>query len=520
MMKPHTMTVRELLRDLTGDPVPPISVTGIASHSKQVRPGELFIALRGPNADGHGFLDEAVKRGAVAIVVEQAPEIRLPCPVIRVADAQKAIAEIAARFYGRPVERLRMVGITGTCGKTTTSYMTRAMLQAAGQRVGLIGTVAYEIGQRYVPSTNTTPGPLALQQLLAQMIDQGLQWCVMEVSSHALDQRRIEGLAFDAAVWTCLGSDHLDYHKTLEQYANAKRKIFTYLRRAPVDAAPREDRTVLGAGRSVINLDDPYGQTLAETLTVKPMVTYGVESVPPDCVRRTARPTPMVNVRVLTCSWEGMQLVVESPWGVFPVETSIVGRHNVSNIAAACATVLGLGVWPSAIQEALAQFPQVPGRLERVANDAGVQVIVDFAHTADALHRTMLALRELVRGRLVVVFGCGGDRDQLKRPAMGQVASLLSDYVILTADNPRSEDPQDIIHQIKSGFVPGFRDFSTVVDREEAITKALSMAHPDDAVLIAGKGHEAYQIFQHTHIPFSDREVVERFFARAKPLAV
>ena len=480
------MTLRELLRDLTTQPIPAIPITGVESHSKQIREGQLFVAVRGPNHDGNDFIDEAIKRGAAAVVAERAPIGYVPCPVIRVPDAQLALASIAARFYGRPVDQMRLIGVTGTCGKTTTAYITKAILEAAGKRAGLLGTVAYEIGARHVPSTNTTPGLLAMQQMLAQMVEHGLRWCVMEVSSHALDQRRVEGLAFDAAIWTNLGSDHLDYHKTLDRYAEAKRRIFTHLR---------------PGGRAVLNRDDAYGQTLAERMAGPSLITFGVE--------READ----VQVKIVQGDWDGMHLVITTPWGTFPAHTPLVGRHNASNIAAAAAACLGLGIPPTAIQAALAEFPQVPGRLERVPNESGVHVIIDFAHTADSLERVLLELRALVRGRIIAVFGCGGDRDQLKRPEMGKVASHIADHVILTTDNPRSEDPRDIILQIKSGFAPGFRNFATITDREEAIQSALSMARADDAVLIAGKGHEAYQIFQHTTTPFSDRQAVERYFA-------
>jgi UDP-N-acetylmuramyl-tripeptide synthetase len=324
---------------------------------------------------------------------------------------------------------------------------------------------------------------LELQRLLSQMVEQRLSWCAMEVSSHALDQGRIEGVRFEAAIFLNLGSDHLDYHRTLERYAAAKRRIFTYLN---------------AGGLAVMNTDDPYGQTLLEELPGLTPLTVGVEG------------PAQVRARNISCSWEGTTLVLDSPWGTFPLRTSLVGRHNVLNVAAACGTCLALGVEPRAIQQALTEFSQVPGRLERVPNEAGILAVVDYAHTADALRLVLLSLRELVRGRLIVVFGCGGDRDHTKRPAMGQIASLLANDVILTSDNPRSEDPRDIIHQIKAGFVPGFGHYQAVVDREQAIQRALAMARPDDAVLIAGKGHEAYQIFDHIAVPFSDREVVER----------
>jgi len=451
------------------------------------------VAVRGPHHDGHEFVEEAVRRGANALVVERPVAAHLRCPVIIMADTHRALPVIAARCYGEPATRLRLIGVTGTNGKTTTTYVLKAVLEAAGYKTGLLGTVVYEIGQRQMPSVNTTPGSLELQRYLAQMVEHGLSWCAMEVSSHALDQGRIEGVRFDAAIFTNLGTDHLDYHKTRERYAAAKRRLFSYLNTD---------------GHAVINADDPYSQTLVETLNGRSRVTFGIDH------------PAQVRARNISCSWEGTNLVLESAWGTLPLNTSLVGRHNVSNILAACGTCLALGVKASAIQQALTDFSQVPGRLERVPNDTGMLAVIDYAHTADALQLVLLSMRELVRGRLIVVFGCGGDRDRTKRPAMGRTASLLADYVVLTSDNPRSEDPLDIIHETKAGFAPGFRDYQAVGDREQAIHLALSMARQDDAVLIAGKGHEAYQIFDHITVPFSDRDVVERYFSTRYSIAV
>jgi len=522
------MTLRRLLQDLTTQAVPPIPVTGVACHSKQVRAGEVFVAVRGTTHDGHDFVDEAIRRGACALVVERPVVAQGRCPVVVVPDTRQALAVIATRFYGNPASRLRLIGVTGTNGKTTTTYLVKAILEAADHRVGLLGTVAYEIGERHLPSTNTTPGPLELQRYFAQMAEQGLAFCVMEVSSHSLDQGRIEGLQLETAVFTNLGSDHLDYHQTLERYAAAKRRIFSYL---------------TSRGWAVVNVDDPYGQTLIESLNGHSILTYGVEPRTNLLVSRSSgwmfeppfrrsdddsmsrqlvrgEHPAKVGVRNIVCSWQGTSLVLESPWGTIPVSTPLVGRHNVPNIAAACGTCLAVGIEPRAIQQALANFPQVPGRMERVPNEAGIVAVIDYAHTTDALRLVLLSLRELVRGRLFVVFGCGGNRDQTKRPAMGQIASLLADSVILTSDNPRNEDPLDIIRQIKAGFMPGFHDYQVVVDREVAITTALSMARPDDAVLIAGKGHEAYQIFDHVAVPFSDRDVVQRYCSSRHNLAI
>ncbi|MBI3325034.1 MAG: UDP-N-acetylmuramoyl-L-alanyl-D-glutamate--2,6-diaminopimelate ligase [Candidatus Omnitrophica bacterium] len=487
------MTLSELLAGLTARVVPSVVVTGITAHSKQVRPGDVFVATRGAVQDGHQFIEEAVARGAAAVVVERLIACRVGCPVVLLENAKQLVPTLAARFYGEPARRLRVIGVTGTNGKTTTTYLIRSMLEAAGHRVGLLGTVAYEIGQRHLPSVNTTPGALELQGFLAQMVEQGIEWCVMEVSSHALDQGRIEGVHLHGAVWTCLASDHLDYHGTVEQYAAAKRRIFTYLH---------------PEGVAVLNADDPYTATLATDLAHRAVVTFGLE--------RAAD----VSARLVQCTWQGTSLVFNSPWGVLRLSTPLVGRHNVLNVAAASAAALSMGVPAGAIERAMSDVPQVPGRMERIPNDLGIMAVIDYAHTAEAMRLVLLSLRELVRGRLIVVFGCGGDRDQTKRPAMGQIASLLADYIVLTSDNPRSENPLDIIHQIKAGFMPGFQGYQVVVDREQAIRQALAMARPDDAVLIAGKGHEAYQIFDHVTVPFSDHDVIERHFARAKVAVV
>lgn len=495
------MNLRELLQDFAPGPVPSVAVSGLACHSKQVRTGEVFVAVRGASQDGHAFIEEAVGRGAAAIVAERAPARALPCPLVTVSDTKRLLPAIAARWFGEPAQRLRVVGVTGTCGKTTTVYLLRAILQEAGRPAGLLGTVAYEIGARRLPSGNTTPGAMDLQRFLSQMVRQGLGWCVMEVSSHALDQGRIDGLQFDAAVFTCLGSDHLDYHQTLERYAEAKRRIFSYVK---------------AGGYAVVNGDDAYGRILLEDLrsawrdgsagpvgaSAERVLSYGVD------------PSAAIGIEQAACTWAGTELVLRTPWGLLAVRSPLLGRHNAMNVAAACGTALALGVSRDTVQRAIAAFPQVPGRLERIHNDAGIHAVVDFAHTADSLQLVLLTLRELVRGRVIVVFGCGGDRDRSKRPAMGRVASLLADHVVLTSDNPRSEDPTAIIEQIRSGLVSGFTRCQVVVDREHAILTALALARPEDAVLVAGKGHEAQQIFERVTVPFSDRSVIERFFAR------
>ncbi len=508
------MTLRELVHGLTTSPMPSVTVSGVAVHSKQLKPGEIFVAVQGPSHDGHDFLEEAMQRGAAALGVERpplelrrgaagdlvadrAPACALRVPVVVVSNTHRALMVMAARAYGQPASKLRLIGVTGTNGKTTTTYLLKAILEAAGQGVGLLGTVTYQIGERSLPSTNTTPGLLELQRHLAGMVAQGLGWCAMEVSSHALDQGRVDGISFDAAVLTNIGSDHLDYHRTRERYTTAKRRLFDMLR---------------PAGCAVLNVDDAFGRAWVSALAPRTCVTYGVGG--------DVGVVPIVQAREVQCTWEDTRLVIDSPWGAVPVRTPLVGRHNVENIVAASATALALGVTPEAIQRALADFAHVPGRMERVSQEGGVSVVVDYAHTADALRLVLRSLRELVCGRLIVVFGCGGNRDQSKRPVMGRVASELADHVILTSDNPRHEHPLEIIQHIAAGYAPGFGHAQVIVDREQAILTALSMAQAGDAVLVAGKGHEAYQIFDHTTVPFSDREVVKQCVANRYSVAV
>lgn len=487
------ITLRELLHGVTAQPLAPVPVSGIACHSKQVRPGDLFVAIEGCTQDGHRFIDEAIARHASAVVAQRLHSSGHPCPCVVVPDTRQALATMAARFYGHPSSKLRLIGVTGTNGKTTTTYLLQTILEASGARAGLLGTIMYHIGGRAIPSTNTTPGPLELQRYFAQMVGEGLAWCAMEVSSHALAQGRVSGLEFEAGIFTNLGSDHLDYHKTRETYAGAKRRLFDFVR---------------PTGRAVINADDAFGRTLAETIPTRTVVSYGME-----------RPAD-ASVKHVVCSWQGTSFVLDTPWGVAPIATPLIGRHNVWNIAAAATTLLSLGIPIAAVRDGLAAIDHVPGRLERVPNDAGLNVFVDYAHTADAMRLVLLSLRELTRGRLVVLFGCGGNRDHTKRPVMGRIASLIADHVVLTSDNPRGEDPLDIIHQIKSGFTPGFRHFQVLPDREQAIVLVLSEAKADDTILIAGKGHEAYQIFDHISVPFSDRDVVERCLSSRTSLAL
>ncbi len=491
------MNLRDLLHGVTADPIPDVPVSGITCHSKQVRPGDLFVAIPGSKADGHAFIDEAVLRGACAVVSQRMPgpgslQTRTsPCLIVK--DTKEALVVMARRFYGHPSRKLKLIGVTGTNGKTTTTYLLKSILESSGAHAGLLGTIVYQIGGRILPSTNTTPGPLELQRYFAQMVGQGLKWCAMEVSSHALAQGRVEGLEFEAGIFCNLGSDHLDYHRTREAYAAAKRRLFDYVK---------------PGGYAILNTDDEYGRTLSENLGQLKTFGFGMEH------------SAKCFAKNVSCTWEGIQFVLDTPWGVAPITTPLLGRHNIWNITAAASTLLALGISTVSVREGLETLQHVPGRLERISTDSGFNTIIDYAHTADALRLALLSLRELTRGRLIVVFGCGGDRDQTKRPVMGRMASLLADRVILTSDNPRTEDPAEIIRQIQSGFPEGYQSFDAITDREQAIVAALSTAHRDDTILIAGKGHEAYQVFDHVSIPFSDREVIERWAGSRHSVAV
>ncbi len=464
-------------------------IAGIAYDSRQVRPGYLFVALRGGREDGARFIEDAIQRGAVAVVSETSIRARRDVTHLRVEDARRALAEIACAFYGHPSSKLEVIGVTGTNGKTTTCFMIRDLLAAAGRRPGLIGTVQYEIGERCIPAARTTPEAPDLQAMLAQMLKVGCDAAVMEVSSHALDQKRVWGVDFDVGVFTNLTHDHLDYHGTLERYFAAKARLFAGLGRMEK------------AATAVLNLDDPWGQQLASMIGGwAAIVTYG------------AHPAAQVRAEEIESDAGGSRFTVRSPWGDAEVRLPLLGRFNVSNALAAFATAGVRGVPVPTIVAALERFRGAPGRLERVPCERGVHVFVDYAHTPDALANVLVALREVRPRRLILVFGCGGDRDRAKRPEMGRIAADLADHVIVTSDNPRSEDPRAIIEQILAGMPPGSR-YETIVDREEAIGRAIELARPGDVVLIAGKGHENYQEFSRHIVPFDDREVARRWLS-------
>jgi len=486
-----TMKLEALLKALSCGPVVDCrnrDVTAVVCDSRQVRPGALYVAVRGDKLDGAAFIDDALERGAVAVVGEANLVPKKEACYVRVPDAHRALAELSCAFNHSPADSLRMYGITGTNGKTTTAYLIRHILRSAGQPTGLITTVEYEIGVRSIPASRTTPEAPLLQSLLAQIRAAGCVNAVMEVSSHSLVQKRIIGIDYDCAIFTNLTRDHLDYHLNRDNYFAAKAILFKELGRGRKKAT------------GVINMDDPRGAELVSMTTGAPVITYGI---------REAADVRAVDLRL---GADGAQFRVVSPWGEAVINSRLMGRFNVSNVLAAVAACASGGLDLKQVAAAVPGMGSVPGRLQEVATNRDFQVFVDYAHTDDALENVLVTLREITRKRLLVVFGCGGNRDATKRPAMGAVAGRLADHSIITSDNPRKEDPARIIDDILKGVAKD-ASYDVVPDRREAIRKAVGMARPGDVVLVAGKGHETFQEFANTTMPFDDRLVVAECLA-------
>ncbi|MBM3860607.1 MAG: UDP-N-acetylmuramoyl-L-alanyl-D-glutamate--2,6-diaminopimelate ligase [Verrucomicrobia bacterium] len=473
-------------------------ITGITCDSRRVMPGNLFVAVRGAQTDGHRFVNMAIDRGAAAVVFEQDCCLSPRATRIKVRDARRTMALAADCFYNHPSQKLKVVGVTGTNGKTTTAFMVKTVLEAAGIKTGLLGTVQYEIGTRIIPALRTTPESVEIQDMFSQMLRSDCGGAVMEVSSHALDQHRVAGVDFDVAVFTNLTQDHLDYHHTMENYFEAKAKLFGML------------GSIRKAGRAVVNADNEYGRRLAGRLGGDhAVVTYGVLN------------DSAIQALDVRMSADGTYFVVRTPRGSRPVHLPLIGRYNVSNALAAIGAGLALDIDLALIEEALANMRPVRGRLESVPLRSGFHVFVDYAHTEDALNNVLGTVHELTNGRLITVFGCGGDRDKGKRAPMGRVAAKWADIAILTSDNPRTEDPREILRDVEAGFPPDAKSRCLVMeDRCEAIERALDMAQPGDTVVIAGKGHETYQEINNTFVPFHDRHVVEQWSERWKTVRV
>ncbi len=485
------MKLRELLQPagiVVPDAHAELDVNAVVCDSRRVRPGTMFVALCGQMHDGLTFVDDAVERGAVAVLSSQAVKVRGGIPVFTVPDTRAAYAVTSARLHDNPSMKMKVCGVTGTNGKTTVAFMVRDMLRQAGATPGMIGTVQYEIGSRIIPALRTTPDAGEIQQLLDQMVHAGCRSAVIEASSHAADQKRVWSVAFDVGVFTNLTQDHLDYHGNMENYYQAKLKFFTRLGWCGKSAV------------AAVNIDDPVGRRLAKEQDIQATIlTYGVTS-----------DADIQAVDVVTDT-DGSRMTVRSPWGEQQLRIGLLGSYNVSNALAAFTAGGAMGLEPAGMAVALQELAAVPGRLEEIRPAEDFRVFVDYAHTDDALDNVLKTLRPLLtRGRLIVVFGCGGNRDRGKREAMGAAAARGSDLAVVTTDNPRKEDPETIIRDILAGF-PADRQPLVAVDRRDAIRKALSIAEKDDIVLIAGKGHETFQEFAHTVIPFDDRDVARSF---------
>lgn len=462
-----------------------LDILGVCAHSQQVAPGYLFFAKKGRKVDGAHFVDAAIAAGAVAVVTDLYNPFLTQVTQIVTQDLHGVEAEVARRFYQDPSQKLFLAGVTGTNGKTTTTYLIRHLLEESKAPCGLIGTIENILGSYHLPSLLTTPDVLTLNKYFYEMVRQGCRAAAVEVSSHALDQARVDKLEWDVAVFTNLSQEHLDYHKTMQEYARAKKKLFTYL----VSSTRKSIEKC-----AVINSDDPLGRELLQELSCR-RLSYGIDSASAHLVARDLR-----------FSCEASRFTLAYQGQTVEVETALVGRFNVYNVLAACAVALVKGYSLQQIGEKLKMFKGVPGRLQKVASKAGVSVYVDFAHTPEALEQVCTTLKELTQGHLISVFGCGGDRDKEKRPKMATAAEKYCDRMIFTSDNPRGEDP----HKILEEMLVGIKDPSKVIvepDRRKAIIKALQMAKKKDVVVIAGKGHETIQIFKDKTLPFSDIEV-------------
>jgi UDP-N-acetylmuramoyl-L-alanyl-D-glutamate--2,6-diaminopimelate ligase len=485
-----------------------IPVSGIVYDSRQVEPGNVFVALRGAHADGSTFIPDAIRRGARVVITESTPNGFPEGTCLRVPDSRKALAKLALSFYEDPSKNFQLIGVTGTNGKTTTTLLLESVLKKAGGLIGIVGTLGYRWAQRRETASMTTPESVDLQRIFSEMTQDRITHVVMEVSSHALAQGRVEGCHFDAGVFTNLSQDHLDFHSTMEDYFSAKTLLFS-----------DEVSTRAQGFLNVINVDDPYGRLLSKEIKAN-LWSYSVSG-------RDAR----VWVKDAELGHSGIQTTLSTPYGELKINSPLLGRLNLYNILAAATTALAMGISKEAISEGLRAVSSVDGRLQRlpVPREWGFDAVVDYAHTPDAMEKALSCLKEMTKGRILVVFGCGGDRDRGKRPLMGRIAAQLGDLVILTSDNPRSEVPEAIVRDIEPGVLdcglpyhprdeqaPETRAYTIEVDRKRAIELALSWASPGDVVFIGGKGHETYQIIGNQVFPFDDRVVVRDYVQAAE----
>jgi UDP-N-acetylmuramoyl-L-alanyl-D-glutamate--2,6-diaminopimelate ligase len=459
-------------------------VRGIAYHSKKVEKGYLFVALKGQKTDGNRYIMEAIDRGARAILSEENPQSNFPVTWVKAEEARKVLALISAKFYDFPSKKINVIGITGTNGKTSVTFILENIFLKTGFPTGVIGTINYRYSGKEYSSTLTTPEAPDLQRILKEMKDNGVIYCFMEVSSHSLALDRVLGIVFRAGVFTNLSGDHLDFHKDMEDYYQAKKKLFI----------PENNNM-----KAVINIDDPWGERLRKEISIG-YISYGFKE------------GADIKVEKYKLMEEGIDALIKTPKGEIEIRSPLLGRPYLYNILASIGVSMIFNVPVEKIKEGIASIRQIPGRMEKVENKHGINVIIDYAHSDDSLKNLLKTVNQIKGGKIILVFGAGGDRDRSKRPRMGEVAGRLSDFSIITSDNPRSEDPIKIIEEIEKGFKKiQKKNYTIIPDRREAICKAINMAQKGDWVLIAGKGHENYQIIKDKIIPFNDKEVASQF---------
>jgi len=466
-----------------------MEITGLSYSSHEVQPGNLFVALKGQKYDGSSFVEIAKEKGVAAVLSESGPPPHWPLTWIRVADGREALAHLADEFFGHPSQSLKVIGITGTKGKTTITYLLESIILKAGGRPGVIGTINYRGPGTIQPAPRTTPEASDLQRLLRTFLDNGATHAILEVSSHSLVMKRVLGIQFDLAMFTNLSPEHLDFHASMDDYFEAKKKLF-YLN--------KKKRT------AIVNQDDPWGQKLITELPLT-TITFGFQ------------PEALIRASEVRLSERQTSLLILYPGGEVELTSSLLGQHNVYNILAAFAAGLALNLDLTAIVKGITAVKSIPGRLEKIDNDLGLSIFVDYAHTDTALRSVLTTLRSFQPRRIIVVFGCGGDRDRSKRERMGQVAGELADIIIITSDNPRNEDPASIIAEVEKGVRrTGVKHYWLEPDRRQAIKQALSTARKGDILLVAGKGHEEYQEIKGEKIPFNDGQVIRTLLAELK----
>lgn len=479
------MKLSDLIKDIDADIIcgsTDIDIKNLTIDSRKAAEGTLFVCIYGIHTDGHKYIPSAFDSGCRAVICERdVDDLPDGITALRVDNSRRALAAVAKVFYGDPSKRFELIGVTGTNGKTSTTYFMESVLNTIKRKTAVIGTVEIRLGGEKLPvhlATSTTPDTIELNELFKLMADKGTQDVVMEVSSHSLELKKVDGVDFDVAVFTNLTQDHLDFHKTMENYAAAKARLFTMCK------------------KGVVNIDDPWSDTMIKAATC-PVTTFGIDK---------AADVRAVNVEYYM---DKSTFDVDINGSTYSFELHVPGRFSVYNALGVIAAALAMGIAPDTVREGINAIKGVPGRIQNVPNNRGFNVIVDYAHTPDGIENILKAVREFTKGNIITVFGCGGDRDRTKRPIMGRLAAELGDISIITSDNPRSEEPMDILKEIETGVKPVTDRYELIVDRREAIYRAVSIAKPGDSVVIAGKGHEDYEIFKDKTIHFDDVEVAE-----------